>query len=116
MNDGAFIGGIGFVRVLQSIATENDARRRRDEDVPWTWDQWDRLIAAGEKYGVPGYLRHGFDMTIARVTKAKKDGVSAEFFHNAMKVVGKRSVPKAIFQPARMARGTPSNVVRWDQK
>lgn len=87
-----------FLRTLREIAAENDARRRHDEDVPWTWDQWNRMIEAGTLSGVPPPLRHSFNRTKERVLKAQADGVSAEFFHRAMKLIVKRSLPRAIFR------------------
>ena len=88
----------GFIKTLQAIAAENDKRRRHDEDVPWTWEQWDRMIESGNLCGVPAYLRHSFNRTKERVAKAKADGVTPEFFHRAMNLIAKRSYPKAIFR------------------
>lgn len=103
------ITGASFWRkVVADIAAENAPRRQGPDDDPyWTWDQWDRFMAAIEQTRIGTTTGNSFVHTFAtlrrRITTAKADGLSAWHFHLALKRISEHEDEIAAKQRARTA-------------
>lgn len=85
-------GTMDVWNVVQEITRENDFRRAKNNggDTYWTWEQWDRFIAAVETVhsdATNSNFVMGLYQTRRRVQQAKSDGLSPWQFHLAMKAV-----------------------------
>lgn len=85
-------GTMDVWNVVREITAENDFRRAKNNggDTYWTWEQWDRFIAAVETISSDATNSNfvmGLYQTRRRVQQAKSDGLSPWQFHLAMKSV-----------------------------
>lgn len=104
-------GGSTWRSVLRDIAAENAKRRasyRDDAEVYWTWEQWDRFIAAVEQTHVnaddSNSFVNAFHQLRRRIKIAKSDGLSAWNFHLALRRISEHEDAIAARQRAQTER------------
>lgn len=94
-------GAKAWLGVLAEITRENDHRRTKDPDaeIYWTWEQWDRFIAAVEQArgdrDESSVVVTSLEVMRRRVRRAQKDGLSPWQFCLALKTISEMATPKS---------------------